>query len=288
MKSQVGINTPNPQGTFHIDGAKDNPATGTPTAAQQTNDVVITSSGNMGIGTTAPNPNASLDMSSSNKGVLVPRVNLTGRDDLTTVLFDTPAKMLAGKGMLVYNMITAGLSDNQVIADSFYSFDGTRWNRVAGEVSDSEGSKIYKAKYRGRNYTPYTKPTLIVPELNMEFRFAIYPDGFMRLQIRLLQPPSTSIIATLVGHWHGASHGGIVSTYTFTSGNYNAWRDVDGNWSNTWAYYYLVSTNEVRAGVNNPINFVSNLYGLCGLVPTNAVGSSGEQSEAYSLAAEVF
>lgn len=52
--SQVGINTPNPQGTFHIDGAKDNAETGTPTAAQQANDFTVTSTGNVGVGTTAP------------------------------------------------------------------------------------------------------------------------------------------------------------------------------------------------------------------------------------------
>ena len=51
---QIGVNTPNPQGVFHVDGAKDNPATGIPSAAQQANDVAVMASGNMGIGTTAP------------------------------------------------------------------------------------------------------------------------------------------------------------------------------------------------------------------------------------------
>lgn len=52
--SQVGINTANPQGVFNIDGAKDNATTGTPTTAQQANDFVVTSAGNVGIGTTTP------------------------------------------------------------------------------------------------------------------------------------------------------------------------------------------------------------------------------------------
>lgn len=51
---QVGVNTQNPQGTFHIDGAKDNPVTGAPSTVQQANDVIIDSSGNLGIGTTTP------------------------------------------------------------------------------------------------------------------------------------------------------------------------------------------------------------------------------------------
>ena len=51
---QVGINTTNPLGIFHIDGNKDNPTTGTPNSIQQNNDFIVTSTGNVGIGTTTP------------------------------------------------------------------------------------------------------------------------------------------------------------------------------------------------------------------------------------------
>jgi lipoprotein signal peptidase len=52
--SQVGINTKNPQATFHVDAGNDNPATGIPAVSQQNNDFVITSSGNVGVGTVNP------------------------------------------------------------------------------------------------------------------------------------------------------------------------------------------------------------------------------------------
>lgn len=52
--AQVGINTTNPQGIFHVDGAKDNPITGVPTIQQQGNDFIVTASGSVGIGTTSP------------------------------------------------------------------------------------------------------------------------------------------------------------------------------------------------------------------------------------------
>ncbi len=90
--SQVGINTSNPKGIFHVDGSKDNPSTGNPTAAQQANDFVVTSSGNVGIGTNSPNSSALLDVnadglaSGSKKGFLGPKAALTSQTDQTTIL----------------------------------------------------------------------------------------------------------------------------------------------------------------------------------------------------------
>lgn len=52
--SQVGVQTSNPQGTFHVDGAKDNPATGVPNATQQDNDVAVSKTGSVGVGTITP------------------------------------------------------------------------------------------------------------------------------------------------------------------------------------------------------------------------------------------
>ncbi|REC71515.1 hypothetical protein DRF60_20585 [Chryseobacterium elymi] len=52
--SQVGINTENPQGIFHIDGQKDNPNIGVPATAQQLNDFVVTPTGNVGVGSISP------------------------------------------------------------------------------------------------------------------------------------------------------------------------------------------------------------------------------------------
>ena len=44
-KGQVGINTQNPQGIFHIDGAKNNPNSGAPSVLEQNDDIVATSAG---------------------------------------------------------------------------------------------------------------------------------------------------------------------------------------------------------------------------------------------------
>lgn len=64
--AQVGVNTTNPQGMFHIDGAKDNPATGTPNTTQVANDFVVIPTGNVGLGTTTPS--TKLEISSGMTG----------------------------------------------------------------------------------------------------------------------------------------------------------------------------------------------------------------------------
>lgn len=59
LPAQVGINTVNPKGVLHIDGASTaattNPSTGTITNAQAVDDVVIASSGNVAVGHPSPN-----------------------------------------------------------------------------------------------------------------------------------------------------------------------------------------------------------------------------------------
>ncbi|REC59476.1 hypothetical protein DRF65_25685 [Chryseobacterium pennae] len=62
---QIGINTANPQGSFHVDGGKDNPALEVPTSVQQKNDFIITSSGNVGIGNSAPQRKLDIDANGS-------------------------------------------------------------------------------------------------------------------------------------------------------------------------------------------------------------------------------
>jgi hypothetical protein len=50
----VGINTENPKGVLHIDGAANNPLSGTISAVQAADDVVVDTLGRMGIGVAAP------------------------------------------------------------------------------------------------------------------------------------------------------------------------------------------------------------------------------------------
>lgn len=71
--NQVGIDTPAPKALFHVDGGKDNPknpAT-TLTAAQIANDVVVTSSGNVGISTISPSTKLEINNGTSNGAIKI-------------------------------------------------------------------------------------------------------------------------------------------------------------------------------------------------------------------------
>lgn len=73
---------------------------------------------NLGIGTATPDASASLDISGTSKGILIPRVTLTGSGDATTI---TPANVIS---MLVYN--TGG-----AIGAGYYYWTGAAWTQLA-------------------------------------------------------------------------------------------------------------------------------------------------------------
>lgn len=71
LYSQVGINTQNPQGIFHIDGAKDNALAGVPTTAQQYDDFLVTNTGRLGLGTNSPTVKLEINTNSVNGGIRI-------------------------------------------------------------------------------------------------------------------------------------------------------------------------------------------------------------------------
>lgn len=77
----------------------------------------------VGVNTVSPSASAALEISSDNKGILIPRVALTGSDDTTTI---TPS---ATTGLLVYQTVTAGSGATQV-TPGFCYWSGSRWRRL--------------------------------------------------------------------------------------------------------------------------------------------------------------
>lgn len=89
---RVGINTENPQNTFHIDGGKDNPLTGAPSDAQQANDIIITNDGKIGVGMTAPKNLLNISKKGNTTGVITSFV------DGITLTADTNSPGWSGPG----------------------------------------------------------------------------------------------------------------------------------------------------------------------------------------------
>lgn len=75
----------------------------------------------VGIGTTTPDGSAELDITSTNRGFLMPRVALTSTTDTATI---TGAE---ATGLLVYN--TATIAD---VTPGFYYWDGAQWVTLGG------------------------------------------------------------------------------------------------------------------------------------------------------------
>lgn len=86
----------------------------------------------LGIGTSAPHASAMLEISSSDKGFLFPRVSLQGTDDATQ---STPTIPSPATGLMVYNQVIAGTGATAV-SPGIYYFDGNRWQRVLNQQPD--------------------------------------------------------------------------------------------------------------------------------------------------------
>lgn len=72
----------------------------------------------VGIGTTNPDNSALLELNSSNRGFLLPRVSLLSATDITTI--PNPVE-----GLMIYN-----LQSNCNLGPGMYVFDGTKWRRI--------------------------------------------------------------------------------------------------------------------------------------------------------------
>ena len=85
-------------------------------------------SSQVGIGTSSPSASAMLDVNSSSKGFIPPRIALTSINDVSTI--NSPAT-----GLLIINTATAGTAPNNVFP-GYYYFDGTKWQHILNPSSN--------------------------------------------------------------------------------------------------------------------------------------------------------
>ena len=85
----------------------------------------------VGINTTTPDSSSLLDIVADNKGILIPRVSLSGKDDNTTISLAAD-ETKPTTGLLVYNLVDASSGENTV-APGFYYYSGDSWVRLHDE-----------------------------------------------------------------------------------------------------------------------------------------------------------
>jgi hypothetical protein len=116
--------------------------------------IAASGQGGASINSTGANPDGSamLDVAAANKGVLIPRLQLTDINDAVTV--NAPANSL-----LVFNLAPAGVAPNDVI-EGFYYWDASlsQWVRlVSGSIVGTDDQQIDSLILTGNILTAYVE-----------------------------------------------------------------------------------------------------------------------------------
>lgn len=158
----------------------------------------------VGIGTTAPNADAQLDITSTTRGLLLPRVALTN----TT----SPAPLTADvAGMVVYNTATAG-----DVTPGFYYNDGTDWIRLGSGATSNDWTITGNAgTTAGTNFIGTTDAIDFVTRTNNTERMRVLSDG--RVSINNATPFTTG---NLVSHSTNTNYAMAAQSTSTGSGVY--------------------------------------------------------------------
>ena len=118
---------------------------------------------------------AMLDIKSNNKGLLIPRIALTGTDDNATIA--SPATSL-----LIYNTATAG-SGGSSVTPGYYYWTGSAWTRLVTGSSSSSGAWLL-AGNSGTN--PATDFLGTTDDTNLRFRINNTNAGYLTNDLSFL------------------------------------------------------------------------------------------------------
>lgn len=130
-----------------------------------------------GIGTTTPNASAKLEVASTNKGFLPPRVALTATNTFAPIT----GTASSATGLLVYNTETAGTIPNNVVP-GYYYWNGTTWVQIAGGlIIDNSKSASFNLAATDNNklflISSSTAVTVYVPSLPIGFSCQFIQTG---------------------------------------------------------------------------------------------------------------
>ncbi len=125
---------------------------------------------NVGIGTLVPDASSLLELRSGDKGLLIPRVALSGANDVTTV--PSPANTL-----LVFNTATAG-SGRFAVSPGFYYYNSSSLSWVAITAADNS---LKSAWLLGGNSNTFSGTNFIgtIDNVSLQFKINNTSAGFL-------------------------------------------------------------------------------------------------------------
>lgn len=190
----------------------------------------------------APHPSAILDVSSLNKGFLLPRIALTSTLDNLTV------SNCCATGLLVFNESTSGTPPHQV-EPGFYYWNGTQWvplhsAQVAGWLLQGNTGTNPATQYLGtQDNVPLNIKVNSSQTLRFNTNFSIQRDdggnsrGIYALDFQYLRDSSEKVAAgyaSFIGsgenNWVSGDHAGIVSG--LNNKNFAEWGFIGGGSQN--------------------------------------------------------
>lgn len=126
---------------------------------------------NVGINTASPDVSASLEIGSTNKGLLIPKVSLTSTSDITTVVGAPYPERL-----MVYNQATAGN-----VTPGFYYWDGSEWVRikVGTEGEDHDWYETGGTAPNNINDNIYTQGNVAIGTTSFSERLSVNGDIYV-------------------------------------------------------------------------------------------------------------
>ncbi|MBT8270367.1 MAG: hypothetical protein HKO61_03965 [Flavobacteriaceae bacterium] len=237
--------------------------------------IIISAEAQVGIGTVTPDASSILDLSATDKGILIPQVSLS---DVTDTMLD--GINIAATGLLIYNTNGAVIGGN---GEGYYYFSGTQWDRL---VTYSEA---VDADWHEESTT--NNPNAISDDIYTEGNVAIgknTADYPLEVQDSILG----RAVNVIVSGSNDSDFYGLYSSFTNSgSGNhYGAYNDLSGTGSGRQygLYNNLVTTNSsgnLHRGVYNRIEGSGGfaLYGMDNRISGTTNGTSiGIRSNLYA------
>ncbi|NML69046.1 hypothetical protein HHL23_04470 [Chryseobacterium sp. RP-3-3] len=221
--------------------------------------------GNVGINTPTPNADAALDIVSTNKGLLPPRIALTASN--------SPAPLASNvAGMVVYNTATAGIVPNNVTPGLYYN-NGTIWVPTTGTTPATTVSNT--ASLAGTNTLSTT--------VNGVTGTAVAVPNIYTADGTLTANRTVTMGANILKFENGSNNttfatGGSNSSVTTTGSNVGFFRAFGGtsaldltatNGGTTQIVSSGSATNLLLGSVNNtPLGFITNTITRASISPS--------------------